>query len=156
MAARFRLGRPADSPGTLAYIGPGAGFAFLGSFLSLIAGFFMGLGSLLAYPFRVLWAVVRRRQGFSKAHVGKVIFLGLDGLDPRLTERYLAEGKLPNLKRSGSGSRAPAPPFLLSRSPGRLSPPRQPARYNIFDFLNRNLKSYIPNSPRRVASPGAF
>ncbi len=31
----------------LAYVGPGAGFAFLGSFLSLIAGFLLGLFSFL-------------------------------------------------------------------------------------------------------------
>ena len=35
----------------LAYIGPGAGFAFLGSFLTLIAGFFLGLVSFLSWPF---------------------------------------------------------------------------------------------------------
>ena len=42
---------------------------------------------------------MRRRQGFRKARVKKIIFLGLDGLDPRLTERFMAEGKLPNLAR---------------------------------------------------------
>ena len=31
----------------MAYIGPGAGFAFLGSFLTLIAGFVLGLVSFL-------------------------------------------------------------------------------------------------------------
>ena len=31
--------------------------------------------------------------------VKRVIFLGLDGLDPKLTERFMAEGKLPNLSR---------------------------------------------------------
>ena len=42
------------------------------------------------------------------ARVKKVIFLGLDGLDPQLTERFMAEGKLPNLarlKEQGSYSR---------------------------------------------------
>ena len=35
----------------LAYVGPGAGFAFLGSFLTLIAGFFLSVFSLLLWPF---------------------------------------------------------------------------------------------------------
>ena len=152
------LGRPPSGNETLAYIGPGAGFAFLGSFLSLIAGFFMGLGSLLAYPFRVLWAVVRRRQGFRKAHVKKVIFLGLDGLDPRLTERYLAEGKLPNLKRlQENGSYGRLRTTFPSLSPvawSTFATGVNPARHNIFDFLNRNLKSYIPElSSARVGKP---
>src|SRR5436309_1997563 len=83
----------------LAYVGPGAGFAVLSSFLSLVAGFLIGLLSILIWPFRMAWRILRRRTGFVKAQVKKVIFLGLDGLDPKLTERYLQEGKLPNLAR---------------------------------------------------------
>ena len=82
-----------------AYVGPGAGFAFLGSFLTLIAGFFLSVFALLSWPFRMAWRAVRRRKGYRKALARKVIFLGLDGLDPRVTERLMAEGKLPNLAR---------------------------------------------------------
>ena len=95
-------------PSDLAYIGPGAGFAFLGSFLTLVAGFFLSLLSFLVWPFRMAWRLIRRRKGYAQARVRKIVFLGLDGLDPRLTERWMAEGKLPNLARlaaSGSYSR---------------------------------------------------
>src|SRR5690348_3383085 len=71
----------------LAYIGPGAGFAFLGSFLTLITSLVLSIVSLLVWPFRMLWSLVSRRQGFRKARIRKLIFLGLDGLDPGLTER---------------------------------------------------------------------
>ena len=37
----------------LAYVGPGAGFAFIGSFLSLLAGFLLGAASILLWPFRM-------------------------------------------------------------------------------------------------------
>jgi hypothetical protein len=47
----------------LAYVGPGAGFAFLGSFLTLIAGFLLSLFSLIFWPFRMLWRLALRRQG---------------------------------------------------------------------------------------------
>jgi hypothetical protein len=67
----------------LAYVGPGAGFAFLGSFLTLIAGFFLSVFSLLLWPFRMAWRAVRRRKGYRHARVQKIVFLGLDGLDPR-------------------------------------------------------------------------
>ena len=39
----------------LAYIGPGAGFAFLGSFLTLLGGLLLGVVSVLLWPFRLAW-----------------------------------------------------------------------------------------------------
>src|SRR5580698_1202245 len=63
----------------LAYIGPGAGFAFLGSFLTLVAGFFLSVVSFLLWPFRMAWRAIRRRKSFHNARVEKIIFLGLDG-----------------------------------------------------------------------------
>ena len=83
----------------LAYIGPGAGFAFLGSFLTLLGGVLLGLASLLMWPFRMAVRAVKGQQGYKHAKIQKLIFLGLDGLDPALAERYMAEGKLPNLKK---------------------------------------------------------
>src|SRR3974390_2959102 len=83
----------------LAYIGPGAGFAFLGSFLSILGGVLLGLVSFLLWPIRVLWGAATGRQGYKNSKVKKLIFLGLDGLDPGLTERYMREGKLPTLSR---------------------------------------------------------
>jgi len=83
----------------LAYIGPGAGFAFLGSFLSILGGVLLGLISFLLWPVRMVWGSLTGRQGYKNAKVKKLIFLGLDGLDPGLAERYMKEGKLPNLSR---------------------------------------------------------
>ena len=155
-----------DTPG-LAYIGPGAGFAFIGSFLTLLSGLIMGVGSLLLWPFRMAWRVLRRRQGFSKAQVKRVIFLGLDGLDPRLTERYLAEGKLPNLAKlraQGSYHRLRTTfPALSPVAWSTFATGVNPGRHNIFDFLNRSLKTYVPelssarvHPPRRVLRLGPF
>ena len=80
-----------------AYIGPGAGFAFFGSFVGLITSLFLTAVSFIIWPFRALLKMLRRKQGFRKAKIQRLIFLGLDGLDPRLTERFMAQGKLPNL-----------------------------------------------------------
>jgi predicted AlkP superfamily phosphohydrolase/phosphomutase len=130
------------------YIGPGAGFAFLGSFLSLAAGLVLSFFSLLTWPFRMVWRLLRRRQGFRNASVKKVIFLGLDGLDPRLTEQFMAEGKLPNLARlkaQGSYSRLRTTfPALSPVAWSTFATGVNPAKHNIFDFLNRNMKSYVP------------
>jgi hypothetical protein len=80
-----------------AYVGPGAGFAFLGSFLTLLLSLLASLASLLLWPFRMLLRLLRRGRGMRGAHVKKAIFLGLDGLDPEFTEKLMAEGKLPHL-----------------------------------------------------------
>jgi predicted AlkP superfamily phosphohydrolase/phosphomutase len=142
----------------LAYVGPGAGFAFLGSFLSLIAGFFLSLLSLLAWPFRMAWRTLRRRRGYRRALTKKIVFLGLDGLDPRLTERLMDEGKLPNLARlraDGSYSRLRTTfPALSPVAWSTFATGVSPAKHNIFDFLDRSLKSYLPRlSSARVGQP---
>ena len=51
-----------------AYIGPGAGFAFLGSFLTLVAGFFLSLFSFLLWPFRI---AARQSAAFSGPRMTK-------------------------------------------------------------------------------------
>jgi len=139
----------------LAYIGPGAGFAFLGSFLTIVLSLLVSLLSLLFWPFRLLWSLFRRR---GQARVKKTIFLGLDGLDPKLTEQWMQEGKLPNLARlreTGSYSRLrttfpPLSPVAWSTFATGVNP----ARHNIFDFLNRNLRTYAPElSSARVHPP---
>ena len=138
-----------------AYIGPGAGFAFLGSFLSLVASFFLTAAALLLWPFRAARAAIRRRFARRNATVKKIIFLGLDGLDPRLTERYMAAGKLPNfarLRARGSFHRLRTTfPALSPVAWSTFATGVSPAKHNIFDFLNRSLKTYAPElAPSKV------
>jgi predicted AlkP superfamily phosphohydrolase/phosphomutase len=142
----------------LAYIGPGSGFAFISSFLTLIVGFFASLLSFLGWPFRMAWRTLRRHKGFRDAKVKKIIFLGLDGLDPGLTERYIAEGKLPNLKKlAETGSYHRLRTTFPSLSPvawSTFATGVSPAKHNIFDFLDRSLKTYLPQlSSARVERP---
>ena len=142
----------------LAYIGPGAGFAFLGSFLTLIAGFFLSVVSFLLWPFRIAWRAIRRRKSFLNARVEKIIFLGLDGLDAGFTEQLMAEGKLPNLSRlaaTGSYQRLRTTcPALSPVAWSTFATGVGPAKHNIFDFLDRSLKSYVPQlSSARVGKP---
>ena len=142
----------------LAYIGPGAGFAFLGSFLTLLGGVLLGLISVFLWPFRIAWSAVRGRQGYKRAKVKKLIFLGLDGLDPGLAERYMAEGKLPNLSRlreqGGFHRLRTTFPALSPVAWSTFATGVNPARHNMFDFLNRNLRSYMPElSSTRVRDP---
>src|SRR5579864_4392118 len=142
----------------LAYIGPGAGFAFLGSFLTLLTSLALSVVSLLLWPFRMLWLLARSRQGFRKARVKKAIFLGLDGFDPGLAERFMAEGKLPNLsKLRAQGSYTKLRTTFPALSPvawSTFATGVNPAKHNIFDFLNRDLKTYVPElSSSKVRPP---
>ncbi len=128
-----------------AYIGPGAGFAFLGSFLTLVLSVIAGAASLLIWPFRMAWSLVRRRR---RGLVNKAILLGFDGLDPAVTERLMAEGKLPNfsrLKQMGGYSRLRTTfPALSPVAWSTFATGVNPAKHNIFDFLNRDLRTYAP------------
>src|SRR5260370_17158914 len=134
---------------TLAYIGPGAGFALAGSLLTLLLGLFGSLLSIFIWPFRALWGALRYRRALQRAHIQKLIFIGFDGLDPRLTERLIEEGKLPNLAhlRTSGGYHRLRTTFPVL-SPVAWSPFAtcvNPATHTIFDFLNSTIKSSTPH-----------
>ena len=138
------LGEPAAA---LAYIGPGAGVALLSSFAVLLVTILVAVLSLLVYPFRMLWRAIRRKKP-PKSLVRRLVFVGFDGQDPRLTDRFLAEGKLPNFERlakQGSYSRlATTFPALSPVAWSSFSTGTNPGKHNIFDFLDRDLRSYLP------------
>src|SRR5207248_867430 len=142
----------------LAYIGPGAGFAFLGSFLTLLGGLLLGVVSVLLWPFRLAWRAASGRQGYKNAKIRKLIFLGLDGLDPGLVEKFMAAGKLPNLSRlreqGGFNRLRTTFPALSPVAWSTFATGVNPARHSMFDFLNRSLHSYMPElSSTRVRNP---
>ena len=141
-----------------AYVGPGAGFAFLGSFLALVTSLALAALSLVTWPFRALKRAIRRGAGYRNARVQRAMFLGLDGFDPALAERFIAEGKLPNLKRlSEEGSYRRLRTTFPALSPvawSTFATGVNPGKHNIFDFLDRDLRSYLPQlSSTRVRPP---
>ena len=150
-----------------AYVGPGAGFAFLSSFLVLFLTFFLAIFSFLSWPFRFLFRMLRRKKAYQKSNVNKVVILGLDGMEPSLAERFMAEGKLPNLSRlRKEGAYAKLQTTIPSISPVAWSSfmtGSVPAKHNIFDFLSRDEKTYLPDlssarigKPKRVLSLGKY
>ncbi len=130
-----------------AYIGPGAGFALISSFLVLFTTIILAIVSLLVWPFRTLWRIVRRRQP-AKSWIKRLIIIGFDGQDPKLTDRFMREGKLPNFKRlAGTGCYRPLLTTYPSISPvawSSFSTGTNPAKHNIFDFLDRDRRTYLP------------
>jgi hypothetical protein len=127
----------------LAYIGPGAGFAFLGSLLTLLLSLVASLVSLLFWPLRMLWAVLRKAiTGSGRAPAGgikKLIFLGLDGFDAELVEKLMAEGKLPNLTRlKEQGSYRRLSPASWSTFATGGNPAGVPSAEPFWKILGRN------------------
>lgn len=78
----------------------------------------------------------------------KVIVLGFDGVDANYTERWMNEGKLPNLaKLRATGTFRPLLPTTPAQTPvswSTFSTGIDPGRTGIFDFLRRNPKTYLP------------
>src|ERR1700704_2688813 len=143
---------------TLAYIGPGAGFALAGSLLTLLLGLFGSLLSIFIWPFRALWGALRYRRALQRAPIQKLIFIGFFCFEPPLAERLMAEGKLPklaHLRTSGGYHRLRTTfPVLSPVAWSTFATGVNPARHNIFDFLNRSLKTYVPElSSARVHPP---
>jgi predicted AlkP superfamily phosphohydrolase/phosphomutase len=150
-----------------AYIGPGAGFAFLSSFLVLFLTFFLAVFSFLSWPFRLLFRLVKRKKTYKKSQVDQVVIIGLDGLAPELAEKFMAEGKLPNLaklKEEGTYARLQTTtPAISPVAWSSFMTGSNPSKHNIFDFLSRDPRTYLPGlssahigKPKRVLSLGKY
>jgi predicted AlkP superfamily phosphohydrolase/phosphomutase len=146
-AALFLAFALAAAPPAHAYIGPGAGVALLSSFLVILTTMVLVVFSILILPFRLLWRAVRRKE---RLHpwVKRVIVVGLDGQDPKLTERFMKEGKLPHfakLAEMGCYRRLRTTfPSLSPTAWSSFATGTDPAKHNIFDFLTRDPRTYLP------------
>ena len=75
-----------------AYVGPGAGFAFLSSFLTLFLAFLYSLFAFVTWPVRRLFRLIRGWKAYRRGRVKRVVIVGFDGLDPDLATRFMQEG----------------------------------------------------------------
>jgi predicted AlkP superfamily phosphohydrolase/phosphomutase len=90
----------------------------------------------------------------------KLIILGFDGADARLTEQWMNEGKLPNLARlRAQGTFSPLRPTIPSQTPvswSTFSTGLNPGRHGVFDFLKRDPKQYKPEFAAAQEGHAAF
>jgi predicted AlkP superfamily phosphohydrolase/phosphomutase len=140
------------------YIGPGAGFVFGGTFVAVLAAIFSGFLSLFLWPIRLIRRTLSGVKAYKEAKVRRIVYLGLDGLDPKLAERFMGEGKMPNLKKlseKGHYSRLRTTfPCLSPVAWSCFATGGNPAKHNIFGFLSRNPKTYTPElSSSKVRPP---
>jgi len=167
LAAALALALIAGGAPAHAYIGPGAGFAVLGSFLVVIVTLALAALTLATWPLRYIVRLLRGRRAYARSKARRLIIVGLDGLDPRLVERMMEQGKLPNfgrLRETGSYSRLetttpPLSPVAWSTFQTGVNP----GRHNIYDFLAPNPRTHLPvlssteiTAPRRSLKLGRY
>jgi predicted AlkP superfamily phosphohydrolase/phosphomutase len=141
-----------------AYAGPGAGFAVLSSFWTIFVAFLYSFYALVTWPIRQLFRMFRRRKAYGKAQVKRVVIVGFDGMDPVLANRFMSEGKLPNLARlRDNGTFRSLRTTFPAISPVAWSTFQtgvNPGKHNIYDFLARDLKNYLPYlSSAQISEP---
>ncbi len=89
-----------------------------------------------------------RRKSRAKPWVRRLIIVGFDGQDPKLTEKFMKKGLLPNFEKlAKTGAYRKLETSYPSISPvawSSFATGTNPARHNIFDFLDRDRKTYLP------------
>lgn len=132
----------------LAYIGPGAGFAFLSSFFIFFLIFFLAGLLFVTWPVRWLWRFLTGKRRKKAEFQGRVVIIGLDGLDPDRCKEMMDKGELPNFRQLAQNgdckklaTTIPAiSPVAWSSFQTGVNPPS----HNIFDFLTPDRRCYLP------------
>src|SRR5690606_13053980 len=116
------------------------------SFLAIFGAILSAVSMVLFWPARRIWRMLFRRKPPKPPRFKRVVVLGLDGLDHKLTTRLLNEGKLPHLARlRDRGSFRPLGSTLPPISPVAWSSFQtgvNPGKHNIFDFLTPDERTY--------------
>jgi predicted AlkP superfamily phosphohydrolase/phosphomutase len=87
----------------------------------------------------------------------KVLVFGIDGLDPKLLQRYADEGALPNFKKlMAEGEFSPLQTTMPPLSPIAWSTfitGMDPGGHGIFDFIHRDTETIMPHMSMAQAVP---
>ena len=90
----------------------------------------------------------------------RVFVMGFDGMDPTLTRKFMAEGKLPNLQQlADNGVFRTLGTTQPSESPvawASFATGVNPGKHNIFDFLRRDFATYLPDFTMVSKEPPEF
>ena len=131
-----------------AYIGPGAGFAFVGATLVLLSTMVLVAFTVLTWPFLVVYRALFVGDPYKHAKARRVVVLGLDGMDPGLVHKLMHEGRLPHFQKlAAKGVFRPLDTSNPSISPvawSTFSTGVDPSRHGIYDFLTRDPCTYGP------------
>lgn len=89
-----------------------------------------------------------------------MVILGFDGMDPRLVQQWVDEGKLPNIKAlMAEGGLYPLTTTHSAESPtawASFATGANPGKHNIYDFLVRDTETYLPDLGMVRREPARF
>src|SRR5687768_1128754 len=90
----------------------------------------------------------------------KLVIIGFDGMDPDLVREFIAAGQLPNIARvMKSGGLYDLDTTVSPESPtawASFATGVNPGKHNIYDFLVRDLATYIPDLAGVKRQPPLF
>ena len=90
----------------------------------------------------------------------RLVILGFDGVDPRLLSRWMEEGKLPHLRGlAESGDFRPLASTNPPQSPvawTSFATGTAPAHHGVFDFIERDPATYLPDVGTGGVRPPRF
>jgi len=96
-----------------------------------------------------LSAVSCQKAAPAGRYAQKMVILGFDGMEPTLTEQWMSEGRLPNMaKLAAQGGFARLETSHSPESPtswASFATGSNAGKHNIFDFLVRDTKTYMPD-----------
>src|SRR5262245_8208743 len=90
----------------------------------------------------------------------KLVIIGFDGMDPHLLEKWMGEGKLPNI--SALAKQGGVSPLQTTHSPesptawASFATGVNAGKHNIYDFLVRDTNTYLPDLGMVTRTPAKF
>ena len=125
-----------------AYVGPGAGFALVTSFMVVFGAVALAFVYLATWPVRLVLRLLLGGRAYRRARVKRLVILGLDGLDAGRCQRLLQEGKLPNLEKLHFLPLSTTLPALSPVAWSTFQTGLEPSSHGLFDFLRPARPAY--------------
>ncbi len=95
-----------------------------------------------------------------KMNKKKVVIIGIDAFDPKVMDKLMGEGRLPNFKRLGeTGSYSRLETTMPPETPVAWSAAAtgsNPGKYGLYDFISRNPETYTPQLNLAHEKQGPF
>jgi predicted AlkP superfamily phosphohydrolase/phosphomutase len=90
----------------------------------------------------------------------RLVIVGFDGVEPRFVERWMGEGKLPHLQAlAARGAFRHLTSTIPPQSPvawTSFATGTPPGRHAVFDFVERDPKTYLPDVGTGGVEPGRY
>jgi predicted AlkP superfamily phosphohydrolase/phosphomutase len=105
-------------------------------------------------------SIMKGQSKMGRGKFNKVIVLGIDGLDPKILESMMKKGALPQFsKLAAQGFYSRLGTSIPPQSPvawSSIATGGNPGQSDVFDFISRNPKNYLPDLAILKTNPKNF